>query len=104
MKALILEKTRSLSIRDIDLSEELGPFDVRIKIACVGICGSDVHFYEHGKIGPFVVKAPMVLGHEASGEVIETGSKGRKPQGRRFGVHGAGNPRSQQPGHPAGYL
>lgn len=46
---------------------------MRIQINTVGICGSDVHYYTHGKIGPFVVKAPMVLGHEASGVVTQLG-------------------------------
>jgi D-xylulose reductase len=41
----------------------------------VGICGSDVHYYEKGKIGPYIVTEPMVLGHEASGIVIEIGQK-----------------------------
>ena len=40
----------------------------------VGVCGSDVHYYVHGGIGPFRVDAPMVLGHEASGTVVETGA------------------------------
>jgi D-xylulose reductase len=48
---------------------------VRIAIRNVGICGSDVHYYEHGAIGPFVVREPMVLGHEAAGVVIETGAE-----------------------------
>lgn len=39
----------------------------------VGICGSDVHYWQHGRIGDFVVKAPMVLGHEASGVVNKVG-------------------------------
>jgi D-xylulose reductase len=39
----------------------------------VGICGSDVHYYTHGAIGQFVVREPMVLGHEASGVVLEVG-------------------------------
>lgn len=39
----------------------------------VGICGSDVHFLTKGCIGDFVVKAPMVLGHEASGLVSKLG-------------------------------
>lgn len=39
----------------------------------VGICGSDVHYWVDGKIGDFVVKSPMVLGHEASGIVHELG-------------------------------
>ena len=73
MKALVLEKARKLNIRDIEIPEDLGPHDVRIKIEKVGICGSDVHYFTHGKIGPFVVNEPMVLGHEASGLVLETG-------------------------------
>jgi D-xylulose reductase len=76
MKSLVLEKKRDLSLRDfpVEKDEVVGPRDVRIKLHTVGICGSDVHYYTHGKIGPFVVKAPMILGHEASGTVIETGA------------------------------
>ncbi|AZQ68136.1 NAD(P)-dependent alcohol dehydrogenase [Silicimonas algicola] len=78
MKSLVLERKDDLSLRDvpeIDRAEQdLGPHDVRIKLHTVGICGSDVHYYTHGKIGPFEVKAPMILGHEASGTVIETGA------------------------------
>jgi D-xylulose reductase len=73
MRALVLEKTRQLSLREIAIEETLGPRDVRIAIRNVGICGSDVHYYQHGRIGPFVVREPMVLGHEASGTVIEAG-------------------------------
>lgn len=40
----------------------------------VGICGSDVHYWQNGKIGDFVVKEPMVLGHEAAGRVVKVGS------------------------------
>lgn len=72
-KALVLEEARRLSLREIDLADDLGAEDVRIAIDTVGICGSDVHYYTHGKIGPFVVNAPMVLGHEASGVVSEIG-------------------------------
>ena len=79
MKSLVLERKDDLSLRDvpeIDRAEQdLGPHDVRIKLHTVGICGSDVHYYTHGKIGPFEVKAPMILGHEASGTVIETGAE-----------------------------
>jgi D-xylulose reductase len=75
MRALVLEKTDELSLRDIAIEEEMGPRDVRIAIRNVGICGSDVHYYEHGAIGPFVVREPMVLGHEASGTVIEVGAQ-----------------------------
>lgn len=79
MKSLVLEKKDELSLRDfpaIDRVEEtLGPRDVRIRLHTVGICGSDVHYYTHGRIGPFVVNEPMILGHEASGTVIETGAE-----------------------------
>src|SRR5665213_3197649 len=73
MKALVLEEKLRLSIREISLPLIMGPRDVRIRIGRVGICGSDVHYYTHGRIGPFVVDAPMVLGHEAAGTVVEVG-------------------------------
>ena len=75
MQALVLEKKGELNLRKIAIAEELGPRDVRIAPRRVGICGSDVHYYEHGRIGPFVVDEPMVLGHEASGEVVEAGAE-----------------------------
>jgi D-xylulose reductase len=74
MQAVVLESTRNLKIRDIEIPETLGAHDVRIRIKTVGVCGSDVHYYQHGSIGPFVVRAPMVLGHEAAGVVEEIGS------------------------------
>lgn len=74
MKALVLEGTRRLNLREIDLPQAVGPRDVRIRIHTVGVCGSDVHYYTHGRIGPFKVEAPMVLGHEASGTVVEVGA------------------------------
>lgn len=77
MKALVLERVGELALRDIDLPTRMGPDDVRIRLHTVGICGSDVHYYTHGRIGDFVVNAPMVLGHEASGTVIEAGANVR---------------------------
>lgn len=75
MKALVLEAKKKLSMRDIALEERLGPRDVRIALRTVGVCGSDIHYYTHGEIGPFVVRAPMILGHEASGVVLEVGAE-----------------------------
>ncbi len=75
MEALVLEKKDVLNLRDIELDETLGPHDVRIALRTVGICGSDVHYYTHGAIGQFVVREPMVLGHEASGVVVEVGAE-----------------------------
>lgn len=48
--------------------------EVLVKLEYVGICGSDMHYYETGAIGNFVVKPPFVLGHEPGGTVIEVGS------------------------------
>lgn len=77
MRALVLEKKGELSLRDIALPLDVGPDDVRIAIHTVGVCGSDVHYYTHGAIGSYVVRAPMVLGHEASGTVVEIGANVR---------------------------
>ena len=77
MRALVLEEKGRLALRDIDLPGDCGRRDVRIRLHTVGVCGSDVHYYTHGKIGPFVVRAPMVLGHEAAGSVVEVGREVR---------------------------
>ena len=50
-----------------------GPGDVLIRVGSVGVCGSDVHYYEHGRIGPHVVAQPLILGHEAGGRIAATG-------------------------------
>lgn len=74
MKALLLEEKGKITLTDVNVSEALGDTDVRIKIKACGICGSDIHYYKEGRIGDFIVKEPMILGHEASGEIIEVGS------------------------------
>lgn len=50
-----------------------GPGEVLVKVSAVGVCGSDTHYFEHGRIGRFVVDQPLVLGHEASGVIAELG-------------------------------
>jgi D-xylulose reductase len=74
MRALVLEEKHKLSLRDFSIEEPVGPHDVRIALRAVGVCGSDVHYYQHGAIGPFVVREPMILGHEAAGVVLEVGT------------------------------
>jgi L-iditol 2-dehydrogenase len=49
------------------------PGDVLIRVSSVGVCGSDTHYYRHGRIGSFVVDAPLVLGHEAAGTIVGVG-------------------------------
>jgi L-iditol 2-dehydrogenase len=64
--------------RDLRLEQRSIPApasgQVLLEIRCVGICGSDVHYYEHGRIGSRVVREPLVLGHEACGTVAAVGS------------------------------
>jgi L-iditol 2-dehydrogenase len=50
-----------------------GPDEVLVEVASVGVCGSDTHYYDHGRIGSYVVERPLVLGHEASGRIAEVG-------------------------------
>jgi L-iditol 2-dehydrogenase len=49
------------------------PGDVLVRVSSVGVCGSDTHYYRHGRIGGFVVDAPLVLGHEAAGTIVDVG-------------------------------
>lgn len=53
---------------------EVKPDEVLVKLEYVGICGSDMHYYETGAIGDYVVEPPFVLGHEPGGTVVEVGS------------------------------
>ena len=68
----VLHGTHDVRIEDRPVPRP-GPGQVLVEIAAVGICGSDVHYYEHGRIGPYVVEAPMVIGHEAAGVVAAVG-------------------------------
>jgi L-iditol 2-dehydrogenase len=71
-----------------------GPREVLVEIAAVGVCGSDVHYYEHGRIGPFVVREPMILGHESAGRVAALGEGTSK--------HAVGDRVTLEPGVPCG--
>jgi len=50
-----------------------GPDEVLVRVRSVGVCGSDVHYYTDGRIGPYVVEQPLILGHEVSGVVADVG-------------------------------
>jgi L-iditol 2-dehydrogenase len=52
-----------------------GPGDVLIRVSSVGVCGSDTHYYRHGRVGSFVVEQPLVLGHEAAGVIVGVGER-----------------------------
>jgi len=73
MKALVLHKTRDLRVDDVP-EPEAGPGQVKVRIAAVGVCGSDVHYYTHGRIGDQVVREPQIIGHEGAGEIVAVGN------------------------------
>lgn len=73
MKASFLIREGEVEIREISVPT-LEADEVLIRVAAVGVCGSDVHYYQHGKIGPYVVEEPMILGHELSGTIESVGS------------------------------
>jgi L-iditol 2-dehydrogenase len=73
MKAVYLHAPRDLRLHDDPVPTVTRPDDVLIKIAAVGVCGSDCHFYERGRIGRYAVEEPVILGHECSGTVVAVG-------------------------------
>src|SRR5919202_2829103 len=72
MKVAVLHRPGDIRIEERPMPEP-GPGEVLVEITSVGVCGSDVHYYEHGRIGPHVVRAPLVLGHESAGRVAALG-------------------------------
>jgi L-iditol 2-dehydrogenase len=74
MSAAVMDKPLSIEVKKVNRPEP-GPEEALIKVHCIGICGSDVHYYEHGRIGRYVVEKPIILGHELAGEVVKVGEK-----------------------------
>lgn len=73
MRASVLTGVESLAIEDRPVPTP-APHEVLVEVAAVGVCGSDVHYFRHGRIGDYVVTAPMILGHELSGRITAVGS------------------------------
>lgn len=72
--SLVLNKVDDISFENYDSPEISDAHDVLVEVKKTGICGSDIHYYAHGKIGDFVLTKPMVLGHESAGVVSAVGS------------------------------
>jgi L-iditol 2-dehydrogenase len=72
LKASFLNKNKNIYVEEIDIPT-LDADQVLIRVESVGICGSDVHYYKHGAIGPYVVEKPLILGHELSGVITDVG-------------------------------
>jgi len=83
MKTAIMPSLRKMEIIEKDIPIPKNN-EVLVKLEYAGVCGSDLHYYENGRIGNFIVNYPFILGHECAGVVIETGSevKNLKPGDR----------------------
>ncbi|HWM09129.1 MAG TPA: NAD(P)-dependent alcohol dehydrogenase [Solirubrobacteraceae bacterium] len=92
-RAAVLYAPGDLRVEERPMPEP-GPREVLVEIAAVGVCGSDVHYYEHGRIGPFVVREPLILGHESAGRVAALGPEVTK--------HAVGDRVTLEPGVPCG--
>lgn len=74
MTAAVLHGVEDLRIEEVPAPKLESPDEVLVRIGRVGVCGSDIHYYRHGRIAHFVVEEPMILGHECAGEVVEVGA------------------------------
>ena len=73
MDALVIHAPGDLRVEDVP-TPAVGPDQLRVRIRAGGICGSDLHYFQHGGFGTVRIKEPMVLGHEVAGAIEELGS------------------------------
>ncbi|MGI6154293.1 MAG: NAD(P)-dependent alcohol dehydrogenase [Christensenellaceae bacterium] len=73
MKVAYMTEIGKMEMGEADIPKPKSD-EVLVKLDCVGVCGSDLHYFETGAIGEFVVETPFVLGHEAGGTVVEIGA------------------------------
>jgi L-iditol 2-dehydrogenase len=92
-KAAVMHDTHDVRLEDVPVPEP-GPKEVMVEIQAVGVCGSDVHYYEEGRIGSFVVREPLILGHESMGTIVALGEEATK--------HEVGERVTLEPGVPDG--
>ena len=74
MKAQMLTGIRQMDPCEVPTPKVVNPNDVLLKIEYVGVCGSDVHYYETGRIGSQIVQYPYSVGHECTATIVDTGS------------------------------
>ena len=72
MRRIVLQSPRSFRTEEVAVPKP-APGEALVRIRKVGICGSDIHLYRHGRIGDIVITSPLVIGHECMGEVASVG-------------------------------
>jgi L-iditol 2-dehydrogenase len=92
-RAAVLNRPGSIVLEERPVPAP-GPREVLVEVSAVGVCGSDVHYYQHGRIGHHVVSAPLILGHESAGRVAAVGSEVTR--------HAVGDRVTVEPGVPCG--
>ncbi|MGI8909774.1 MAG: NAD(P)-dependent alcohol dehydrogenase [Rubrobacteraceae bacterium] len=92
-RAAVMHGVHDVRVEDRPVPEP-GPKEVLVEVKAVGVCGSDVHYYEEGRIGSFVVEQPLILGHESMGTVVGLGEGATK--------HEVGERVTLEPGIPDG--
>ena len=75
MKAVYLTGLRQMELRQVPTPRPAGPRDVLLQVDTLGVCGSDIHYYTRGKIGPGEAVFPQLLGHELAATVVELGAE-----------------------------
>lgn len=86
MSAAVLHGKGDLRLEEAPVPSP-GPDEVLIRVMRNGLCGSDIHFYEDGRLGPFVVSEPYIPGHEAAGVVVGAAASGNGPKvGERVAI------------------
>jgi L-iditol 2-dehydrogenase len=90
-RAAVMHAVHDVRLEDRPVPEP-GPKEVLVEIGAVGVCGSDVHYYEEGRIGGYVVERPLILGHESMGRVVELGDEAKR--------HAVGDRVTLEPGVP----
>jgi L-iditol 2-dehydrogenase len=74
MKKVVLTEIRKMELTTVNEPVINRDDEVKIKVASIGVCGSDIHYYSEGKIGTQVVEYPFAVGHECSGTIEEAGA------------------------------
>ena len=74
MRASVLTGVRELAVELVP-TPPVAADEVLVEVAAVGVCGSDTHYFRHGRIGDFVVTGPLILGHELSGRIVAVGAE-----------------------------
>src|ERR1700751_4322241 len=95
MRTVVVHAPLDLRVETLAPASGPGPGQVKVSLAAGGICGSDLHYYQHGGVGGIPPQEPKILGHEVAGTVVEIGDGVTRV---KPGDHVAVNP-----SHPCGH-